>query len=50
MPVFVWYQPFGNPYKPNLDPKGPVYQATILSFDPYRPADPKYSACFLSDL
>lgn len=47
MPVFVYYQPFGNPYKPNLDPQGPVYQATILSFEPYRPADPKYSACLL---
>jgi LysM repeat protein len=46
-PVFVWYQPFGNPYKPNLDPNGPAYQATILSFEPYRPADPKYSACML---
>ncbi len=46
--VFVYYQPFGNPYKPNLDPQGPVYQATILSFEPYRPADPDYSACFVS--
>jgi len=46
-PIFVWYQPFGNPYKPSADPHGPVYQATILSFEPYRPADPKYSACML---
>jgi LysM domain len=48
LPVFVWYQFLGNPYQPGLEPKGPVYQATILNFTPFQPADPDYKACFLS--
>jgi LysM repeat protein len=47
-PVFIYYKPFGNPYKPSLEPSGPVYEATILSVDPYRPADPQYAACLVS--
>ncbi|HSB90317.1 MAG TPA: LysM domain-containing protein [Anaerolineales bacterium] len=48
IPVFVYYQWAGNPYKPGLEPNGPVYQATILSFTPLQPADPDYHACFVS--
>jgi hypothetical protein len=48
IPVFVFYQWAGNPYKPSLEPKGPIYQATILNFTPLQPADSDYHACFLS--
>jgi hypothetical protein len=49
VPIFVYYQWAGNPYKPTLEPTGPVYQASILSFSPFQSADKDYKACFLSN-
>lgn len=42
--VVVRYLPTGQVLT-NLSPSGPVYEAQIIEYFPFRPADPAYKAC-----
>jgi hypothetical protein len=43
--LVVIYTPKGTPYTPKTPPNGPVYEAHVVGWQPYRPADPDYAAC-----
>jgi hypothetical protein len=46
-PLMIIYTPKGTPYSPKSPPNGPVYEARVVGFQPYRPADPDYGACMI---
>ena len=46
--VVVHFTPAGVPVESAGPLDGPVYDAKIISFSPYRAADPAYSACFVA--
>jgi len=43
-PVLVLYNPKGG-YSPKVPPSGPAYEASVVGFQSYRPADPAYANC-----
>jgi len=47
--VMVQFTPAGVPVETAGPLEGPVYDAQILEFVPYRAADPAYSACFVTN-
>jgi len=43
--IVVIYTPKGTPYSPKTPPSGPVYEARVVGWQPYRPSDPAYATC-----
>jgi Penicillin-Binding Protein C-terminus Family/LysM domain len=48
--VVVYFTPSGKPVPITGPLNGPVYEARILGFDPYLPADPAYSTCWVMNV
>jgi hypothetical protein len=48
VPVLVIYNPKGG-YSPKVPPSGPAYEASVVGFQSYRPADPDYGACMVTN-